>query len=257
MQKEITRPVQSINEQRLTSLEIAEITGSTHADLLKSIRKQEIAWQKVTEGNFSLSEYKDSTGRKLPMYELTQKESLYIASKFNDEARAKLVHRWFELETATAQPKQLHNGADYQENTFITKKMGAYQNTVYFTDGTLYAKFSPIVRFLYNDYTSVSVAMIEKIGSLHFRKFPIGKQDVWFTNIEGFDGFLKYSKRDIPYHKISSVYRDVFDIEKPEDEDSPFTYRFTDREMLEIIELVNRKPVSKSAVLDKLLKGKK
>lgn len=256
MQKEILRPVQSLNEHRITSVEIAEISGFRHADLLKSIRNQEVAWEKINGGNFSLVKYKDAKGQMRPMYELTQAESLYIASKFNDEVRAKLVHRWFELETST-QPKQLQQKTDYQENTFITKKMGNFQNTVYYTEGVLWAKFSPILRFLFNDFSSVSTAIINKIGENKFRKFAIGSQEVWFTSIEGFDGFLQHTKREIPYHKISSVYRDLFDIEKPEDEDNPFTYRFTDREMLDIIELINRKPVSKSAVLDKLLKGKK
>lgn len=92
------RPVPSKNEPTITSLEIARISKKPHADLLKSIRKQEVAWKKVTEGNFSLSEYKDSTGRKLPMYLLTKTESLYIVSKFNNELRAMLVKRWEDLE---------------------------------------------------------------------------------------------------------------------------------------------------------------
>ena len=88
------------DNQRMTSLEIAEITGKPHNDVLKAIRKMEQAWVKVTQGNFSLSTYKDSTGRTLPCYSLTKTECLYIATKFNDEARAKLVLRWEELETA-------------------------------------------------------------------------------------------------------------------------------------------------------------
>ena len=82
----------------MSSLEIASISGRNHFDLLKAIRKMEPAWEKVTESNFTLSEYKDSTGRKLPMYELTKTECLYVAAKFNDEVRAKLVLRWEELE---------------------------------------------------------------------------------------------------------------------------------------------------------------
>ena len=88
------------DNQRMTSLEIAEITGKPHNDVLKAIRKMEQAWVKVTQGNFSLSTYKDSSGRTLPCYSLTKTECLYIATKFNDEARAKLVLRWEELETA-------------------------------------------------------------------------------------------------------------------------------------------------------------
>ena len=85
-------------EQRMTSLEIAQLTGKPHNDIMKAIRKMEPAWEKVTQGNFSLSTYQDSTGRKLPCYSLTKEECLYIATKFNDEARARLVIRWKQLE---------------------------------------------------------------------------------------------------------------------------------------------------------------
>ena len=82
----------------MTSLEIAELTGKQHKDVLKAIRNMEPAWEKVTERKFALSAYKDVTGRTLPCYSLTKTECLYIATKFNDEARAKLVLRWQELE---------------------------------------------------------------------------------------------------------------------------------------------------------------
>ena len=72
---------------------ISELTGKQHNDVLKTIRKMEPAWAKVTQGNFSLSTYQDATGRTLPCYVLTKTECLYIATKFNDEARAKLVLR--------------------------------------------------------------------------------------------------------------------------------------------------------------------
>ena len=85
-------------ELRMTSLDIAEISGKPHNDVLKAIRKMEPSWVEVTGGNFSLSEYIDTTGRKLPCYLLTKTETLYIATKFKDEMRAKLVLRWEELE---------------------------------------------------------------------------------------------------------------------------------------------------------------
>ena len=85
-------------EQRMTSMEIAELTGKQHNDILKAIRKMEPAWEKVTQGKFSLSTYQDTTGRTLPCFSLTKTECLYIATKFNDEARARLVIRWQQLE---------------------------------------------------------------------------------------------------------------------------------------------------------------
>ena len=87
-------------EQRMTSLEIAQLTGKQHKNIMQSIRNMEPAWVKTTGLNFQLSNYQDSTGRTLPCYSLTKTECLYIATKFNDEARAKLVLRWEELEVA-------------------------------------------------------------------------------------------------------------------------------------------------------------
>ena len=82
----------------MTSLEIAELTGKLHKNVMRAIRNMEPAWEKTTGRNFALSDYKDSTGRTLPCYSLTKTETLYVATKFNDEARARLVLRWEELE---------------------------------------------------------------------------------------------------------------------------------------------------------------
>lgn len=83
---------------KMTSLQIAEITGKPHADVMKAIRKMEPAWEKINQGKFSLVEYIDKKGESRPCYSLTKEECLYIATKFNDEARAKLIKRWKELE---------------------------------------------------------------------------------------------------------------------------------------------------------------
>ena len=93
-----TQTLSVMNAQRMTSLEIAELTGKPHNDVLKAIRKMEQAWMKVNGGNFSLVEYKDSKGELRPCYSLSKTECLYIATKFNDEARAKLIIRWQQLE---------------------------------------------------------------------------------------------------------------------------------------------------------------
>ena len=85
-------------EPLMTSIEIATLTGKQHFHLMRDIRNMEPAWEKVTQSKFGCSTYIDSTGRTLPCYSLTKTECLYIATKFNDEARARLVLRWEELE---------------------------------------------------------------------------------------------------------------------------------------------------------------
>ena len=95
--------VLSEHKEKMTSLEIAELIGKPHSDLLKSIRNMEESWEKVCGGKFSLTSRKvkqpNGGTREVPCYELTKRECLYIATKFNDEARAKLILRWEELET--------------------------------------------------------------------------------------------------------------------------------------------------------------
>lgn len=101
MESNLSKVGETINaSEYMTSREIAEVTCKEHKNVLAAIRLMEESWIKVTGLKFKLSEYTDSTGRKLPMYKLNKTECLYIATKFNDEARAKLVIRWEELERA-------------------------------------------------------------------------------------------------------------------------------------------------------------
>ncbi len=104
------------SRQTMSSLEIAKLTGKPHNDVLKAIRAMEPAWKKVNGGNFSRVEYKDAKGEMRPCFELTKTECLYVATKFNDEARAKLVLRWEELEQKQrAQMLQLPDFTDPAE----------------------------------------------------------------------------------------------------------------------------------------------
>lgn len=89
---------------KMTSIVIAEITGKNHSHLMRDIRKMEETWVNLGQSKFGLISYTDSMNREKPMYELTKTECLYIATKFNDEARAKLVLRWEELELEKQKP---------------------------------------------------------------------------------------------------------------------------------------------------------
>ena len=88
-----------LSKETMSSLQIAEITNRNHKDVLRAIRGMEQAWERINGRKFTLVEYKDEKGEYRPCYQLTKTECLYIATKFNDEARAKLVVRWEELET--------------------------------------------------------------------------------------------------------------------------------------------------------------
>lgn len=93
-----------MNKETMSSLQIAEITGKVHKNIMRDIRNMEPAWEKINGRKFELVNYTDEKGEKRPCYSLTKTECLYIATKFNDEARAKLVIRWEALETGKEKP---------------------------------------------------------------------------------------------------------------------------------------------------------
>ena len=103
------KPISIYQEQTMTSLEIAELAGKQHKDVMKAIRNMEPAWVKVQGRKFALLQktYNLPNGgtKMTPYYSLTKTECLYIATKFNDEARARLVLRWQELEMAERSEK--------------------------------------------------------------------------------------------------------------------------------------------------------
>ena len=105
MAKEILKMRQQLmaqDEQRMTSLDIAAVTGKEHKNVLQAIRNMEPAWEKVHGLKFQPTQIRieipNGGYRLVPAFSLTKTESLYVATKFNDDARARLVLRWEQLE---------------------------------------------------------------------------------------------------------------------------------------------------------------
>ena len=98
--------------ERMTSQEIAAVTGKPHKDVLKAIRAMEPAWEQECGRKFSLTSERVNMPqggvRLIPVFMLTKTECLYVATKFNDVARARLVLRWEELERGVrSEPQRL------------------------------------------------------------------------------------------------------------------------------------------------------
>ena len=47
-----------VKKETMTSLEIAEVAGKRHSDVLETIRNMEPAWEKVSQRKFPLLSYK-------------------------------------------------------------------------------------------------------------------------------------------------------------------------------------------------------
>lgn len=137
----------------------------------------------------------------------------------------------------------------YQEETLMTVKMGQHTNQIYITGGVIYARLSPIMKYL--GYTGNGGQYIDKIGRDNCKQILVGK---WFINVAAFDRLLNISTyMNVPSAVMSSIYRDVFNVGRPLDE---HVYHFTAMQMLEIFELVMTAPINKDKVINRLSKGK-
>ena len=104
-----------MDAQRMTSLEIAQVTGKMHKDVMKAIRNMEPAWEMERGRKFALTQIREAIPnggyRYRPAFVLSKTECLYVATKFNDQARARLVLRWRQLEEEGL-PKPLQRRGD-------------------------------------------------------------------------------------------------------------------------------------------------
>ena len=134
---------EELQPQRMTSLEIAELTGKQHKHVMEAIRKMEPGWAKVCGSNFRLTSrtiiQPNGGTREVPCYSLTQRECLFIAAKFNDETRAKLVIRWEELEKERTklqsskllpEPKKILALADHIIGSALSEMNAAAEDTL-------------------------------------------------------------------------------------------------------------------------------
>ena len=82
--------------QTMSSLEIAQLTGKQHKDVLENIRKV-LEEAEINSAEFS-AQYKDSTGRTLPCFKLHKRECDLVIAGYSVKYRLAIIDRWAELE---------------------------------------------------------------------------------------------------------------------------------------------------------------
>lgn len=83
-------------KERMSSLEIAELTGKEHKNVIRDIRN--LLCQGVAELNFEPGIYKDANQQNRPCFYLTKKGCLILASGYDAVLREKIIDRWEQLE---------------------------------------------------------------------------------------------------------------------------------------------------------------
>ena len=180
---------------RMTSIEIAELTGKQHSHVMEAIRKMAPAWEKVCKSNFRLTSrtivQPNGGTREVPCYVLTKTECLYIATKFNDEARARLVLRWEQLEMAEREREErVHELVAARaamldaKCTMLTSLCDTLKPKAEFTDAVLCSEDTLTVTQMAQDYGVGPVRFNRLLEALHIQH-RVGGQWVLFAPYQG------------------------------------------------------------------------
>lgn len=177
---------------RMSSLEIAGLTGKQHAHIMRDIRS--LLAQGVSQSNFGLSSYKQPQPRggykELPCFELTKKGCLILASGYDAVLREKIIDRWEQLELEKRKPqtpqtylealKALVSSEEEKERLAQEKKILEEKN----------AKLQPKAAFADKAFqvenSKVDISMSAKILGLPFGRNTLFKKlreaGVFFSN---------------------------------------------------------------------------
>lgn len=168
-----------VDGDRMTSLQIAEITARLHKNVMRAIRNMESAWEKINGRKFELVDYKDEKGETRPCYSLNKEECLYIATKFNDEARAKLIKRWKELEEQHQKPSVPQNYLEALKSLVKAeeeKQQLALENK---------QKDETIITQIAQDYGMSAIAMNKELESMRIQHKERGQWILYAQFLKG------------------------------------------------------------------------
>ena len=99
---------------KMTSREVAEITGKRHADVMRDIRSEIESLELeglMNESIFALVKYKDAKGEMRDQYELSREGAMQIATRYSAVIRRKLIIRLDELESSKPKLPQTYKEA--------------------------------------------------------------------------------------------------------------------------------------------------
>lgn len=90
--------IEMSNAATMSSLEIADLTGKEHKNVMSDIRRMLSELQSAEK----LADYKDTRGRMQPCLVLNKEETLCLVAGYSAKLRMAVIKRWQELEEGVA-----------------------------------------------------------------------------------------------------------------------------------------------------------
>lgn len=138
-------------EQKITSMEVAEMVGKEHKNIIRDIRTyvSELGELKIEPSDFFVeSTYRDKQNKVQPCYLVTKKGCEFIANKLTGikgtEFTAKYINRFHEMEDTIIGQENLLDGISLELKAVIVvdKRVTAVENKVSHLENTMNIDYS-------------------------------------------------------------------------------------------------------------------
>jgi Rha family phage regulatory protein len=143
----------------MSSLEIAELTGTEHKNVLRKIETMLESMDEISRLNFEPSEYNTERGRIERCYEMNKTGSLVMIASYNVNFLTAVITRWQELE-AKIRSNEIYNLLGDQIKIQVKQD---YKNEVKKSLQTNNPTSKALIKFMKNER---EFAMIHKIEFL-------------------------------------------------------------------------------------------
>ena len=174
---------------KMTSLEIAKLTGKRHSHILRDIDKV-LKELEIDCAQFR-AEYTDESGKANSMYALDKRLSLILATGYSIVWRTRIIDRWEELEKAKAITPQIPQ--TFAQALLLASKQAEEIEAL----EEMRAINAPLVEFAKTVQTSETDISVEQFAKATFPKFGLGRNTM-FKKLREL-GFLKGD--NLPYQQ--------------------------------------------------------
>ena len=208
-------PFSNPSEQTtMSSREIAELVGSSHDSVLKTVRR--LIAEGVVSGNETLYTHPQN-GQQYPEFVLGFRDTMVVASGYSAELRARIIDRWQELEAQAAKPARPALPHDYisaLEHLLVSEK-GRLQAVAALDQATAQLtiaapKADALDRLTKSDGDLCITNAAKALGLRPKDLFAHLQQEKWIYRRVGGSGWVGYQSRiQVGYltHKVTTIER--------------------------------------------------
>lgn len=186
----------------------------------------------------------------------TQCMEYFIARRARNvfEVYRKVFHKAMNVQY---EPKSITQETNIKEGEPYLQKFG--KKTIYTVvyNGEPYFNLATIMRFIgYKHGSAPRYAKLIKKPMIHI----VGENEspmFYMVNKDGVDTLLRLVPKDVDFYLLEILYKDLFEIELPNNNGEIYLYRFTAEEMLDILHSLNKRPINRNDVADLLSSGRR